>query len=154
MTEKKRICVLSFSTIAWDSRVLREVETARKLYAVDVIAYGEWLPPEGVRYYRLDKTKRSVLQSIAYVLFLLAGRVFRSAYERAFWMYPEYSSAREILLREKYQLVHANDWNSLPVTVSVAGAANIRILFDAHEYSLTEEADNLLWKFLMVPYRE
>jgi glycosyltransferase involved in cell wall biosynthesis len=154
MTEKKRICILSFSTIAWDSRVLREVETARRLYAVDVIAYGEWLPPEGVRYYRQNKTKRSLLRSIAYVLFLLAGRVFKSAYEHAFWMHGEYSSAREILLREKYHLIHANDWNSLPVSVAVASVTNIRILFDAHEYSLTEEADNLLWKFLMVPYRE
>ena len=154
MTDKKRICILSFSTIAWDRRVLREVEMARKFYAVDVIAFGEWLPPGDVRYFRVDKTKRNILQTIEYVLSLFTGRLFRSAYEHAFWMHREYRSAQEILLREKYHLIHANDWNSLPVSVAVARAIGTRILFDAHEYSLTEEADNLLWKFLMVPYRE
>ncbi len=154
MLEKKRICILSFSTIAWDSRVLRQVDASRKIHSVDVIAFGEWNPPDGVRYFRLNKTKRSKFQTVEYVLSLLSGRVLRSTYERAFWMHPEYQEARDILLRENYDLIHANDWNSLPVSVTAARQLGTPVLFDAHEYSLTEEADNPLWKFLIPPYRE
>ena len=154
MMKKKRICILSFSTIAWDSRVLREVEAARKMYTVDVVAFGEWTPPEGVRYFRVVKSKRNILRSVKYVLALFAGRWFQLAYEYAFWMHREYTSARDILLQEKYDLIHANDWNSLPVAVNASCTTGAHIVFDAHEDSLTEEADNSIWKFLMVPYRE
>ena len=140
--------------IAWDRRVLRQVELARRLYSVDVIAFGEWHPPEGVRYFRVDKTQRNTLKKAEYILSLFVGRKFHSAYEHAFWMHREYVSALEILVREKYQLIQANDWNSLPVAVKAARAVGTPVLFDAHEYSLTEDADNPLWRFLIVPYRE
>ena len=49
---RKKICILSFSNVARDGRVLRQVDAVRQHYDVDVVAQGEWTPPAGVRYLR------------------------------------------------------------------------------------------------------
>jgi hypothetical protein len=84
---------------------------------------------------------------------LLAGRLNPALYERAFWLKKEFSYARDLLIEGKYNLIHANDWNALPVAVSAARITGSQVAFDAHEYSFTEEGDSWLWKFLIVPYR-
>lgn len=153
MIVNKKICILSFSNIAWDSRVLREVYGARDFYNVDVIAFGDWNPPTGVRYHQLTKTRRTWLHLALFVMALLAGRLFPRMYERAFWIKKEYSIARDLLIKEKYDLIHANDWNALPVSAGAARICGSQIVFDAHEYSFTEEGDKWLWRFLIVPFR-
>ena len=152
MTAKK-ICILSFSNIAWDSRVLREIHAAAKYYQVDVIGYGDWQPPEGVRFLSIPKTRRDVRYLASYTALLLAGRLYAPAWDACFWQKREYVQAREILRNENYDLVHANDWDALPVAVSAAQGGKTRVLFDAHEYSLDQGTDASLVR-LRVPFRE
>ncbi len=154
INEKKRLLILSFSNIAWDSRVLREIEFAAPHYQVDVIGFGDWPGKPGVRFFPLAKTPRTRGYMAGYLAALLAGRLSPAVYERFFWSKGEYGMAREIIRREKYDLIHANDWDALPVAVSAARQTGSRVLFDAHEYTVEQEADRPFWKATVAPLRD
>ena len=150
----KRICILSFSPIAWDGRVLREIEYARREFSVDVIGYGDWSPPQGVRYFQLPKTKRSRAWLARYATALVIGKLVPSTYDRLFWMKNEYVAARQLLERGNYDLIHANDWDGLPVGSAAVRGSGTSLIWDAHEYSLAQGAESALWRQFMAPYRE
>jgi len=148
---RKKVCILVFSQIAYDSRVLREVDLARQHYDVDVIAYGNWQPPEGVTYHQLAFTPYP--DSLRF-RWLLPGRMLPALYDRYFWWKPEHNQALSLLLDGGYDLVHANDWDSQPVAVKAAREKGFAVLYDCHEYSPEQGANNLVWRMLVKPYRE
>jgi len=133
MSKNKKICILSFSDIRWDCRVLREIDMARQHYQVDVIGYGSWQPPEGVRFFSL--ARKMVFPPLKYLL-LVAGKLCNKCFDRYFWLKPQYRQAREIIEEGEYDLVHANDWDALPVAARARQKSGCRVLFDAHEFSL------------------
>jgi hypothetical protein len=150
--DRKRICILVFSDIARDGRVLRQIESARKEYDVDVIAYGIWSAPENVNYFQLTKPDSSSLVSHIFRLgYLAAGKVDRGFFERLFWQQPEHQQALEILRNGKYDLVHANDWESLPVA-SAAKDSETCVLFDAHEYTPGQLTQHFTGRYLKSLY--
>ncbi len=151
--KKKTVCIISFSEISRDSRVLREIEMARSHYQVDVIGYGGWQPPEGVRYLRLEKNTRSFSYLIRYFLLLIGGRITTRMYNAAFWLKPEYQQAVKLIQQGNYGLIHANDWDSLPVAVEATAQLNTRVLFDAHEFSPEQESDRLVWRIFVKPFK-
>jgi glycosyltransferase involved in cell wall biosynthesis len=151
LMERKRVCILVFSDIARDGRVLREVEYARRHYDVDVIAQGQWNPPEGVRFFSLRRTTWNV--SLTAVALLLAGNLASGAWEKYYWQRREYWDALDLLRNGRYDLIHANDLDTLPVAVKAAEESNTRILYDAHEYSL--DAGGESWRVrIRSPFRK
>ncbi len=150
---QKKICILSFANITGDTRVLREIEMARKHFQVTVIGFGAWEPFKNVKYVQVPKTKRSVRYLFLYVSKLILGRVCSKFYDASFWNKKEYKIALDFLTVNDFDLVHANDWDSLPVGAEAKQDSNFRLLFDAHEFSPEQEANKLLWRFLIKPYR-
>jgi len=148
---KPRLCILSFSNLAYDRRVLREIEAERVDFDVDVIAFGEWTAPDGVRYTPLRREKS---QLPLHNLFYLLGWLAPQAYDRLFWSYGEYQKAYDLLLQNRYDLIHANDWDGLPVAGRAALKTGAKVLFDAHEDSLEQQADRLDWRLTKRPYRK
>jgi len=151
---RKCICILSFSNIAWDGRVLREIDYARREYSVDVIGYGDWVPPEGVQYFQIPKTKRTNLWLMKFMVYLAIGKIVPSFYQKAFWIKKEYSEAKQIIQNGSYDLIHANDWDGLPVGAKAVQSSETKLLWDAHEYSLVQEDYNHLWKYFVTPFRQ
>ena len=150
---KNTVCILSFSEISRDSRVLREIEMASKHYQVDVIGYGDWQPPAGVRFLRLERNRRSFSYLARYLLLLIGGRIAPRVYDAAFWLKSEYQQAVRLLKQGNYNLIHANDWDSLPVAVEATAQLKTRILFDAHEFSPEQESDRLIWRIFVKPFK-
>ena len=95
--DKKRICILSFSKITWDSRVLREISLAAKYYAVDVIGYGSWQSPENVNYHELHSTVYQFWQKFP---LMILGRIFPAFWDRFFWIKKEYRQAETLILQD------------------------------------------------------
>jgi len=148
---KDKICILSFSNIARDGRVLRQIYAALSSYQVDVIGYGNWQPPQGVRFFSLSQPSASPPARFLRLMRLLFAKVSPAAAEKAYWMQPAYREALKILQREKYALIHANDWDALPVAALAARNISTRLLFDAHEYTPAQETS---WRaFLWTPYK-
>lgn len=150
----KRICILSFSNIYNDRRVQRQIEAAHTHFDITVIGYKRFSPPENVRYIELIKTKRSFPFQLKYFFFLVLGRFFASFYEKAFWLKPEYNQAADYIQKHRFDLIHANDWDGLPVAVRGIKKDGSKVLFDAHEFSPEQEADNWIWCILIKPFRE
>ena len=147
----KRVCILSFSNLTYDRRVLRQIEAARQEFEVDVIAYGEWTPPEGVRFFSV---KRSDVSPLVKYPLLLGGKFFPGLMDTYFWQKPAYREALAILKRERYDLIHANDWDALPVAGKAVAETGAKMLFDAHEYSLAQNAERPWWRFWIMPFRD
>jgi glycosyltransferase involved in cell wall biosynthesis len=149
---RKRICILVFSNIARDGRVLRHIEFARREYDVDVIAYGTWTAPENVNFFQLtNPDPSSLVSNVLRLAYLAAGRVHPFFFERAFWRQPEHKQALEILKKGRYDLIHANDWNSLPVA-SAAKSSKTCVLFDAHEYTPGQLTQHFTGRYFKSPY--
>ena len=133
MSKIKKVCILSFSNIGRDSRVLREIDMARQHYHVDVIGYGSWQPPEGVRFFSF--ARNNVFPPLKYSL-MVAGKLNKKYFDRYFWLKPQYRQALEIIEEGEYDLVHANDWDALPIAARGRQKSGCRVLYDAHEFSL------------------
>lgn len=150
---KRKVCILSFSNIKNDSRVLREINFFREIYQVSVIGYGGWQAPEGVTYFQLEKNQRTFIYLARYYFLLILGRFFPGFYDRAFWLKGEYKEAVKLISNLKCDLIHANDWDALPVAVKAKSDSATRVLFDAHEYSPDQGTENLLIKIFIKPFR-
>jgi len=150
LSKIKKVCILSLSNIGWDSRVLREIDMARQHYQVDVIGYGSWQPPEGVRFFSL--ARKIVFPPLKYFL-LVAGKLNNKCFDCYFWLKPQHKQALEIIMEGEYDLVHANDWDALPVAATAGQKSGCRVLFDAHEYYLADRVDGIFFDKLIIPYR-
>ena len=126
---KKRICIISFSNIEKDIRVQREIEMARMHFEVTVLGYGAWEPYDNVRYLQMLKTPRTKIYLVLYACKLILGRVFPKIYNAVYWGKKEYEIALALLKESDFDLVHANDWDSLPVAAKAAQNANFHLLF-------------------------
>lgn len=152
---RKRVCILVFSEIARDGRVLREVEAARRSYEVDVVAYGEWCHPEDINYFKLAKPiSASFRVNVLRLASLAMGRLDPVLFERFFWQQTQHKRALEILEERQYDLIHANDWMALPVAACAAQGKETRILFDAHEYAPAQFAQYFTGRHLKSRYYE
>ena len=90
---------------------------------------------------------------LIYGIKLIIGKLFPSTYENVFWLKKEYSQALNILTKENYDLIHANDWDGLPVAIQGARGKKTKVLFDAHEYTPEQNSDNWLIRTFVIPFR-
>jgi|WetSurMetagenome_2_1015567.scaffolds.fasta_scaffold248446_2 hypothetical protein len=151
---KPRICILSFSNIAWDARVLRKIEAAYAHYDVHVIGYGDWQgKSENIRFFSLPCTKTDIASVLSKYTRVPLGYLHPEQWEKHYWLRQEYKLALEILIKEKYDLIHANDWYSLPIVVKAAQQVGSKILFDLHEYVPSQRANELVIRLFYIPVR-
>lgn len=139
------VLILSFSLIASDPRVIRQVRALKPLYNVTVVGYGSY-KEEGVSFIEIEKptwtTKRKVFQRIG----LLAKR-----FEWVYASLPQVKEACEKLPKEKIDVIIANDIESLPLLRKRYPLS--KIIFDAHEYAPKEFASDFWWKFYFSEYK-
>ncbi len=66
------------------------------------------------------------------------GERWRDAYERRYWALPGVEEAVEVLRREQFDAIHANDWTTLPLAVEAGEAQGAPVVYDAHEFAPLE----------------
>jgi hypothetical protein len=137
---KPRILILSFSPIARDPRVMRQIGLLVTNYALTVAGYGP-SPSQEIGYVCLDyaPAKRRRFRRLRWELQLAAGM-----FESYYWSRPEARIAVAATKGTTFDLVIANDIVALPLGLEIA--KNAPLLLDAHEYSPTEFEDKLLWR--------
>ena len=150
---RKKICILAFEPVASEKRILRQVNLANKLFQVDVISIKKWSHPKNIKYFKLERTQRSFFFMLIFGIKLIIGKLFPSSYENVFWLKKEYSQALNILKKENYDLIHANDWDGLPVAIHGSHGKKTKVLFDAHEYTPEQNSDNWLIRTFVIPFR-
>lgn len=158
--EKKSVCIIVFSEVIRDARILRQIKYLSPHYKLTIIGLGDGDPawdsipdfiwksvgPGTTPPFSLSFIKKAF---IAWLMFF--GKVVPVFYEWSYWLIQSYfSEALRIATENKYDIIYANDWNTLPIAVKAAGKNNSKVVFDAHEYGPLESS-KILFKLLVAP---
>jgi hypothetical protein len=142
------ICILSFSTISKDARVLRQVKYLAEIYPLTVIGYGNSHPSwERMRITWSPVVKESSLTRKGFSLLWLAGaKISVGAYERWYWSFAHHRQALDRAVAAKCKVYHANDVEALPVAAEAARQNHAYLILDAHEYAPLEFENRWYWR--------
>lgn len=158
MSNLPQITILAFSPIQRDARVLRQIEYLAQAYSITVVGYGQLAQPihPAVRMCSIEPDNSSVnAQKFRNRTLLLLGKVMPSlGYETWYWSKSNHRSAYEALQKSKAHLIHANDWNALPVAYKAAQQSGARFVLDLHEYAPLEAAQRRTWYLYQKPMIE
>jgi hypothetical protein len=166
---RKKICIISFSDIEKDARVLRQIKYLSHHYDIGVIGLGrkpdicdneliiKWIAIKstktgegegnnlGDKLIRLgSRLKSGDSDSIKSAILLRFGIFahFSKAFCRiCYWANSIHMNAFDQAVRSRWDAYLANDWDSLPIATAAAKIKGSKILFDAHEYSLGQRRD-------------
>jgi hypothetical protein len=135
---KKKILILVFSDLSHDARVRRQINALKSDYEVTVIAFNG--KADGFKLMQFPSPKMSFMQKALSSGFLLTG-INDTAYDI---LYPHRSFIRESVATSKFDVVIANDVETLPLAFEVPG--NPKVIFDAHEYAPRHFEDKRWWR--------
>jgi hypothetical protein len=138
----KKVLIISFSDIDRDPRVAKQVSLLKHC---DVTVAGTNFTPDKEKFIPLGKT-RTVAIKKPILGFLLFFRFFNAAFN----FNKNYIRAITDLSSQDFDIIVANDFNSLPIAAKIKKSA--KILFDAHEYSPREAEDSFLWRIFFQKY--
>lgn len=141
-TERPRLLILSFSEIAADARVLKQVRLFSERYDVTTCGYGE-SPLPGVRHLSLPPD----------VSFGTRGRVdmVLRRYRRMYWSNPAIAAARALLGPEPaFDAVLADDIETVGLALSLAPRGGVHA--DIHEYAPRQAEELAMWRWFVAPY--
>ncbi len=117
------LLILSFSDISKDARVLRQLDAFSSDFNVSTCGYGP--PPRGsVNHFEIPR------EAVAWRYPRLD--LILHLYRRAYWRNRAVQSAEELLHGQRFDVVLANDFNTLPLAVSLRPRFGVHA--DIHEH--------------------
>ncbi|MGX1701269.1 glycosyltransferase family 1 protein [Microbacterium sp. NPDC055357] len=138
---KPTLLILSFSPLASDARVLKQIELFRDRYAVTTCGIGEF-DREGVDHIRIpDGLAARELEGK-----LITLRQYRAAY----WRIPAVRWAAKALRGRRFDIILANDVEAVPVAVRLRPTFGVHA--DLHEYTPRLHEQNEAWMRLIKPF--
>ncbi len=153
---KKSICIISFSNIRRDGRVLRQIQYLAPHYNLTVIGYGQphpsWKSLPGVQFCPIEsegeRTNRDRLVDLG---LSLLGAVYPRVYERWYWRRNGFRKALGLAASARCDAYHANEWEALPVAAEAARCQGSKLVFDAHEFSPLMYEKDWKWELFYAP---
>jgi hypothetical protein len=158
---------MSLSTVRRDARVLRQINYLGEHFDVGVIAYADprddgsglgvqsWMPILKTSESNATPTRqvfRRVKKALgAHVTPRLPAAMKAEAYLRWYWQRPESQALLSRALSRRFDVYHANCWDTLPVAVRAARQFGARVFFDAHEYAPLEYENDPEWLRIQSP---
>lgn len=140
------ILIIALSDLKNDPRVFRQISWFSRDHTVTCMGYRE--PGiEKVRFIQIEQPKRTIFEKISNLALIFCHRYDAFLQKKFRTLY----CLEPALLLEQFDVIIANDIETLPFAISIKKSA--KILFDAHEYYPKEYEDHWLWKFLYQDYR-
>ncbi|HCW07091.1 MAG TPA: hypothetical protein DGG95_06985 [Cytophagales bacterium] len=128
----KNVLVITFSNLKNDARVKRQISFFGNGYEVTAACYGS---PKEFSFIQINPPRLSLInKAISGILLLF------QFYEKAYQMLY----GQHLNLKKDFDLIVANDIESLPLAFHLKG--NAKIIFDAHEYAPRHFEDKLSWR--------
>jgi hypothetical protein len=142
----KSVLILSFTDLARDPRVNRQIRLLSSRYRV--LAAGT-APPQvnAVDYFPLPNIPRSLPLKAVGALRLKLGQ-----FERFYWSDRRVQSSLAMLADVRADVIVANDLATLPLAAALARGA--KIIFDSHEYAPREHEDRFVWRYFLQDYTD
>ena len=131
--------VICFSHLSNDPRVQRQLRALSGAFRVTAAGFSD---PHiaGVDFIPVNGRLKSLRDKAQLALLLKAG-----LHEQAYWSAVSVRSALARLAAAKFDLILANDLNTLPLACRLAGTAPV--VLDAHEFAPAEFEDLWRWRF-------
>ena len=140
----RQALVLVFSSLRHDARVKRQIAFLQKDLHVTVVAFdGD--PKSEAELIRIKQTSLTPLRKL-----LLAAALFLRQFNIAYRLFHDYGYLKQQLSGRRFDLVVANDADTLPLAFDLAPGA--RVLFDAHEYAPRHFEDKWWWRMFFQPF--
>lgn len=139
----KKVLVIVFSNLRHDARVNRQVQWLKKNHRVTVVCF-DMEDTNGVRVVRLRQTTLSSARKA-----LLAAALLLKRYALAYRIFHDYADQLAALRSEEYELIVANDIDTLPLAFQLNGR---KVLFDAHEYAPRHFENRKRWRLFFQPF--
>lgn len=140
----KNVLVLVFSNLKHDARVTRQVNALEKIAKLTVVCFdAEEI--EGVNFIRIKQTKLTKGRKLLMAMALVTKR-----YSIAYKLFHDYFFLLDQLKEEHFDLIVANDIDTLPLAFRFNKGA--KIIFDAHEYAPRHFENNFIWRTFFQPF--
>ena len=156
----RKIAIISFSPLYMDARVLRQITALSRRDKVIALAFGPRPAlPEDVDFHELEQeaqttaaaplqrsarrwAARAARLALRPALRIIRGVCPGLAYEWSYWRKPLHRGAFKRLVEAKPDIIHANDWHTLPLAMKAARKVQARVVADLHEYAPFEFAED------------
>ena len=142
------MAIISFSDLARDPRVDRQIRTICSMRDLSVVTIGMAKPTVAVRRHVTAVPLPSNLKRRFVSASLLLARRYEDYYAWTYEPMRVISELKDIPL----DLVIGNDFSSLPLAYRLAKAKRSRLLLDAHEFAPRQGEERLRWKVFLKPY--
>lgn len=131
----KRVVIVSFSDTKSDPRVLRQILALKGICNLTVYGFGQ--APKDLASFVPFSTEQPNGKYSWISKVMDAFLLFMRFYSVYYWRNPRVMSAQATGLRDDADVYIANDFETLPLALSVAPNTS-RVLLDAHEYTPDE----------------
>src|SRR5690242_13673236 len=128
----RKVLVITFSNLKTDARVKRQISFFGDGFDVEVVCLDA---PGGYTWTKIQSARPGLINKMITGIFLLLRR-----YEKAYQLLY----GQNLHLAKDFDLIVANDIESLPLAFQLKGTA--KIIFDAHEYAPRHFEDKLSWR--------
>jgi hypothetical protein len=134
------ILIISFTDLKRDPRVRRQINALRQNHTITTAGLGD---PQmaGVGFVACAREPRTFAKKIRGAAELALHR-----FEKYYWRLPHVVQLQARLADVDFELIVANDVDTLPIALRVAGTRPVVV--DAHEYAPREFEDNLIWRLI------
>ena len=141
----KKILILCYSELHRDPRIYRQIIFLKDRY--EIITAGLTSPEiDGVKFIKIDYPRPWYLILFSVVRLLLKN------YEKFYWSGYHIKNTLKKLSVVKFDLILANDLNTLPVAIALAEINGGKVFLDAHEYEPRHYDHKLSFKLLFQGY--
>ena len=144
MSQKPRILCLSFSPLARDARVLRQLSVLQEFGDVTTVGYGP-TTPYSTEHLEVPQSAASLPQTPSGVAKLALHRHSSVDLDA-----PATKDALRLLEGHSFDVVVANDARALPAALTAAHGAPVWA--DLHEWAPEERTQILSWRLLVAPW--
>ncbi len=141
MTARPRLLIVSFSPIASDARVLKQVNLFAADFDVTTCGYGP-APAEVVEHLEIPAEAVAWRKDPKWLL--------TRQYRRVYWGNAAVRAAQGLLGGRELDVVLANDVDTVPLALSLRPAHGVHA--DLHEYSPRQNTELRRWRWFVAPY--
>lgn len=146
-----RAAVLSLSPIDNDPRVLRQI-AALKGMGAEVKAFGYGRSDLDGVLARFPQPRPGLANRLAMLMRQGPALIHPGLALPGYWRVPTHRAMLEQVLAFRPDVLHVNDWSSLPVGAAAAARLGVPFIYDSHEFALGEQEERLLWRLVFRPY--
>ena len=144
-----RIALLACSPIARDSRVLKISATLSKHgFDVTIVGYGEAPPGLDARLISILEPQPTTAHRVKTALTRLPANMAPSLALALHYRSSGYRQLLSALRSIEPDIIHANDWPTLPAAITLKCENGCPVLYDSHEFAQAEHEERLYWRIV------